>query len=311
MTPGTPPMADPRARAAAVLARREQARATRDAALARRTGKLSVTTLVATAAAESPATTFQTAGYLVALGDSWFAYPGHNVLTKLYDEHGYNFESAANNGARVESIAYGDGQFDDFSRSLDKLKSAGHMPKAVLVSAGGDDIAGGEFGMLLNSARSPIHGWNDDVLTGVIHDRIGAAYGQLLDMVNFFCEQQLGKRLPVLVHGYDYAVPDGRGFLWGWPWPGPWLRPGFDEKGFTVLSANVDLLQVLIDRFNAMLTAFAAAHSDQVHYVNLRNTLSHVLTNDAYKDWWANELHPTGDGFSAVANKFAAVLDAV
>jgi hypothetical protein len=33
-----------------------------------------------------------------------------------------------------------------------------------------------------------------------------------------------------------------------------------------------------------------------------------VLASDAYKDSWANELHPTGTGFSAVADRFAAVL---
>jgi hypothetical protein len=45
-----------------------------------------------------------------------------------------------------------------------------------------------------------------------------------------------------------------------------------------------------------------------VHYVDLRCTLSTDLTNDNYKKWWANELHPTADGFNSVAAKFAAVL---
>lgn len=49
-----------------------------------------------------------------------------------------------------------------------------------------------------------------------------------------------------------------------------------------------------------------------VHYVDLRGTLSNKLLD--YKDWWANELHPTGglwgskDGFGEIASKFAAVL---
>jgi hypothetical protein len=50
-----------------------------------------------------------------------------------------------------------------------------------------------------------------------------------------------------------------------------------------------------------------------VHYIDLRGTLSNSFAN--YKDWWANELHPSGgnviggsDGFSAVAEKFQEVL---
>jgi hypothetical protein len=40
-----------------------------------------------------------------------------------------------------------------------------------------------------------------------------------------------------------------------------------------------------------------------VRYLDLRNTLS---GGPNYKDWWANELHPTAKGFEAVTKKFAA-----
>ena len=45
-----------------------------------------------------------------------------------------------------------------------------------------------------------------------------------------------------------------------------------------------------------------------VRYIDLRGTLSNNLANDEYKQWWANELHPTEQGFAAVADKFAAHL---
>lgn len=68
----------------------------------------------------------------------------------------------------------------------------------------------------------------------------------------------------------------------------------------------------IIDRFNAMLMTFAAdPNFGNVHVVNLRNTLSADLTNDAYKTWWGNELHPTEKGFGAVTDKFAAALKAL
>jgi hypothetical protein len=106
--------------------------------------------------AESLAT-LQTAGYLAAAGDSWFGYPFHDVLKKLEDEHGYNVESTAHKGDPMEKMAYQAGQIDGFARKLEKTQAHGGVPKAVLISGGGDDIAGNEFGML-NNAFSPICG---------------------------------------------------------------------------------------------------------------------------------------------------------
>ena len=43
------------------------------------------------------------------------------------------------------------GQLDKFARCMDKIVALGATPKAILVSGGGDDIAGKEFGMLINN----------------------------------------------------------------------------------------------------------------------------------------------------------------
>jgi hypothetical protein len=100
----------------------------------------------------------KTVGFLVAAGDSWFDYPFHDVLKSLEDEHGYNVESAAHRGDPIEAMAYQGGQLDKFARCLEKIMAYGVIPKAVLLSGGGDDLAGPEFGMLLNNATSGIGG---------------------------------------------------------------------------------------------------------------------------------------------------------
>jgi hypothetical protein len=46
--------------------------------------------------------TTKTAGFLLAMGDSWFDYPFCDVL-KVLDAHGYDIESAAHHGDRIES----------------------------------------------------------------------------------------------------------------------------------------------------------------------------------------------------------------
>ncbi|HEX4427575.1 MAG TPA: hypothetical protein VH079_19395 [Terriglobales bacterium] len=297
-----------RERAKQTLVRRDAALAKRAKALSAHRSRLEMNIQNATTQEVTAIANVQTAGFLVAVGDSWFDYPLHSdVLDLLEDEHGYNVESTAHHGDPIETMAYQNGQLDKVARCLEKITAQGAVPKAVLVSGGGDDIAGKEFGMLLNSANSQIHGWNEEIVDGVLNQRILTAFKYMLSQIEALCQAQLGKTIPVLVHGYDYPVPDGRGFL-GFL-AGPWLQPGFREKFFNDLQNNIALLHVLIDRFNAILAELVKEASfSYVHYVDLRNTLSGDLTNDAYKAWWDNELHPTEPGFSAVAAKFAAAL---
>ncbi len=250
--------------------------------------------------------TLQTAGFLVAAGDSWFDYPFHDVLKDLEDNYGYNVESTAHAGDPIEKMAYHLGQLYDFPRQLDKVKDLGAVPRAALLSGGGDDIAGAEFGMLLNNAYSPIAGWDMDVVDGVLNDRIYTAFLAMLSGMDALINGRFGQSLPILVHGYDYPVPDGRGYLgaFGHFLFGPWLEPGFREKNFTDLAKRIQMMHDVIDRFNVMAQSLTQRFSF-VRYVDLRNTLS---TGGDYKTWWDNELHPTSEGFEKVTDKFAAVL---
>ena len=298
-----------RQKADEILVGRSLARTRRAKALSTHPAPLQFNINVAGSAGGLTSATHQTAGFLVAAGDSWFDYPFYDVLKLLDDNYGYNVESAAHRGDPIEAMANQGGQLDKFARALEKVAAQGATPKAVLLSAGGDDIAGREFGMLLNNATSTIGGWNSEVVDGVINQRIVTAYKSMLSSITHLCQQDVGKTLPILVHGYDYPVPDGRGFWGGWPFPGPWLEPGFREKLFNDLTTNLGLMHHIIDRFNAMLAGLVSDPAfANVHFVDLRNTLSTVLAGDAYKDWWDNELHPTEKGFNLVTDKFAAAL---
>ncbi|MES9948991.1 MAG: hypothetical protein ABW118_08545 [Candidatus Thiodiazotropha sp.] len=247
---------------------------------------------------------------LIAEGDSWFDYPLNDILRILEDHHGYDVESVAHKGDRVEEMAYADGQLEEFTRRIEKLLRRGSIPRAILLSGGGNDVAGKEFGMLLNHAASAIAGLNDLIVDGVIDERAKMAYVTIISNATSICQQRIGRTLPIIVHGYDYPIPDGRGFLGGW-WflPGPWLEPGFREKGFKHMDRRVELTKELIDRFNNMLLDVTSLPEfSHVHYVDLRGTLS---VADDYKDDWANELHPTGKGFRKVSSKIAGVIAAL
>lgn len=241
---------------------------------------------------------------LVAEGDSWFDYPLNDVLRILEDHYGYDVESVSHKGDRVEEMAYADGQLEAFTRRIEKLLRRGTIPRAILLSGGGNDVAGNEFGFLVNHAASSIAGLNASVLEGIVDERVKTAYVTIISRVTRVCEERVGQPLPIIVHGYDYPVPDGRGFLGGW-WflPGPWLEPGFREKGFAQLNDRIRLAKELMDRFNTMLGEVSALPGfEHVHYIDLRGTLS---VDQNYQNDWANELHPTAEGFEKVTRKFA------
>ncbi len=249
-------------------------------------------------------------GVLIAEGDSWFDYPFHDVLKELDDEFGWEVESVAHKGDTVEGMAYDGGQLDDLVRCIERVVRRGQVPRAILLSGGGNDVAGDWFGMLLNHRSSPVGGLNPAVVDGVLALRVRVAYTTILAAVTAACERLLGAPLPILVHGYDHPVPDGRGFLGGWGFlPGPWLAPGFLQKGYADLGERIALARELIERFNEMLGAVVAMPAFRhVTLVDLRGALSTDLAGDAYRRWWANELHPTREGFVKVAGMFDAKL---
>jgi lysophospholipase L1-like esterase len=246
-------------------------------------------------------------GVLVAEGDSWFDYPWHDVLRMLEDHHGYDVESVAHKGDSVESMAYG-GQLEELTRLVEKLLRQGVLPRAILLSGGGNDVAGNEFRVLVNHVRSAHAGLNEHVVRGVIDERVFDAYVTILTGVTMVCRQRTGRPIPIIIHGYGHPVPDGRGVLGGWGvLPGPGLQPGFRDKGFSAPDVCVSMAADLIDRFNAMLRRVTAlTEFNHVRYVDVRGLLSNGAD---YKTWWANELHPTARGFEAVADRIAAAIN--
>jgi hypothetical protein len=297
-----------RAQAQWLIARRKARLAERARAIRKTTARKRVGRRAAKKGGTAAAPT--SLGVLVAEGDSWFDYPFYDVLKLLEDDHGFDIEAVSHRGDSVESMAYDGGQLEDFVRTIERLIRRGDSPRAILLSGGGNDVAGDGFALLLNHRSSPVNGLNAAVLEGVVQTRIVVAYTTIVAAVTQTCLDLLGGTVPIVVHGYDYPVPDGRGFLGGFGWlPGPWLEPGFREKGYDDLQERVDIAHVLIDRFNLALQQVAAVPGfSHVRFLDLRGLLSTTLANERYKDAWGNELHPTFDGFALVADRFAAVV---
>ena len=251
-------------------------------------------------------------GLLVAEGDSWFHYPDGDVLDAL-DDMGYDIESVAHRGDTLESMAYDREQLDALTKRLTRLSDQGKRPRAILLSGGGNDFTKGRLEVLLN-----YHGSSQDVVNETIRnialgDRVRKAYARLIKDVTSVCAKLFETpRIPILVHGYDYSIPDGRRFskLAGLIRRGPWLKPAFDAKGYRNLEQNKDTIVGLIIYFNRQLEDVLQSLGDDfehVRYVNLHGTLKHDKSD--YKDHWSNELHPTDDGFAEIAKEFASAIE--
>jgi lysophospholipase L1-like esterase len=243
-------------------------------------------------------------GLLIAEGDSWFDYPGDDVLAILEDDFGYRVESAAHRGDTVEGIAYDPTQVRTLARAFEHVRQDGRVPRAILLSGGGNDIAGDEFAVLLNHAESQLPPLNPRIVEGILDERLRFAISSVLGAITSLSQSAFGRKVPVLMHGYGYPVPDGRGFLGGfWVLPGPWLKPGFAAKGYHDLQRCCTILEDLIDRFNALLQSIAGSPGfEHVTYCDMRPLLSNELPR-VYRKSWTDELHPTDDGFKRVAGR--------
>jgi len=246
---------------------------------------------------------------VVAEGDSWFSYfPAHDIIATLrrgpWPGRRYDIRGRPIAGAYLNDMVYHPRQLAETFQAIHE-----HQPEALLFSGGGNDIAGPELFDLLwhRQAGGMAAGQvvNSVVLGGLINEVLAQAYRDFIDAVRECALDSGLQRLPIIVHGYDYAIPDGRGWLGGaGPLPGPWLDPSLRRKGWdrtTDAVAREAAIRQLIDALNQMLAGLAATIPG-LHYVDLRGTLA--------RGDWDNELHPDAAGFRRVTERIEQALRA-
>lgn len=243
---------------------------------------------------------------ILAEGDSWFDLPVvADLIDCLEDEHGYDVESVARAGHTIDEMA-SEEQFLGLVRALQKMVDRQMPPQAIILSGGGNDVAGRTFSQFLNHRSSATPGLRDEVVDAVLRDVIMQGYSIIIGGINEVCQDLLGKTVPIVTHGYSYAVPDGRGFRLLLEFAGPWLRPGLDVKGYDDEDEMHDIVVDLIDRLNAAQKAFAESGPfNNVRHVDLR---ADIPSGENYKKWWRDELHLTKKGYKVAAKRFAEQL---
>lgn len=244
---------------------------------------------------------------VLGLGDSWFDYFALDLFDRLEDEQGLEVLSLARAGTRLSAM------LDDPVQllALDDLLLQGRRPAAILLSVGGNDVVNEVLAGLLEApdpARPKQVLWKLEARRQCVHVRMAAQLKALLDTLIRLCDRHPGRPpVPLLLHGYDHPVPDGRGPL-GTRWDA-WLAPAFEQRGYACGPATIDAMRELIDELNRMQASVAAGFPGRVHHVQLTGTLSSAP--DEYRRHWGNELHPTAEGFGLLARRLLKALDQI
>ena len=223
---------------------------------------------------------------IVALGDSWFHYPGSNLLEALNRALSRSFVIAAYGENGASAVDYMKPRHLPFWTGRVQLNAM--RMRAFLISGGGNDFAGvRDFSRIIRldcaAATSVAECWRDGEPDGLF-GRVGDAYERIIARA-----RADGFNGPVVVHNYDYAIPTGKGFFLF----GKWLKAPMDLA--QVPSAlRRPLVRELIDRLEIMLKGLDDPAA-QVHCVESSGTLA--------EDEWANELHPTPEGFDRIVRE--------
>jgi hypothetical protein len=233
-----------------------------------------------------------------AEGDSWFDYPvpffGGGIVPRLEKRLGVPILNLAKAGDEVRYML-GVEERILLSRHLTDGCPAGGPWDVLLFSGGGNDIVDNPMALWVID-------WNPNIPPEAhIHQ---ARFGAALALVRAGFEDlialrdQLSPNTHLIFHGYDFAIPDGRGvcFL------GPWLEPTFKLRKFPNRAAMSAVVRGMLEQFAAMLTALSTPN---VTFLNTQGTLSPQPSS------WHNELHPSKQGFEKFALLFQAKLKAL
>jgi lysophospholipase L1-like esterase len=239
---------------------------------------------------------------LIAEGDSWFDYqigpfPGSNkppqrdIPDMLAENFNFAVFRVSKAGDTLGNMVAG----HSLNRTLERIQQ--ERPAALIFSGGGNDVVGPEMARFLREPNSkkqfPV---NQKGFTDYVRNEMAPLFRKLRREID-----SVSPGLPILVHGYAYALPSGRPvvqILWG-GLIGPWLLPALTRFRITDPDLQRKVIRFFVDTYNDQLASLARQLKNFL-YVNCRD-----IVNDSD---WRDELHLRPPGFRKVARRFAQRL---
>jgi lysophospholipase L1-like esterase len=250
---------------------------------------------------------------LFMIGDSWFAtWPAANNVAGQLSGSLYDVRSTAVIQTTLKQLNQPGGQLESLVKGIlstgEKEKS---LIRAIIVSCCANDVVDdatklphSQLPLLVNTFQPGQPFLNEAEVYKAVDQELRALLGKTLSSLVEACKNNNDWSVPILIHGYDYPIPDGidtTGLK-------RWLSKPLIDKGYADLAMRKQIMKDLIDRLNAMqIDLIKDPYFNQVSHLDLRGTLS---SNDAdYKEYWQDELHPSNaKGYPLIAAKFVERL---
>ena len=223
------------------------------------------------------------------LGDSWFWYPLDNLAIEIGASFPNNdFLVIGRNGA--EATEWTTKTRKDIDITF-KMYASG--VQAFILSGGGNDIAGSnDFFRLIQDNCSKAKVLEECYRIAQPDELISQIIGAYRSVITKF--RAYNPTATVFTHNYDNAWPTGKG-LFG---PADWLKTPMD-----IAKVPKDLRRPL---FKDLLIRLRKAQLELVKHKTLGPIVAvasaGTLPESDPDSWWANELHPTPNGFKLLAN---------
>lgn len=262
---------------------------------------------------------------IVAEGDSWFQFPGRDVINWLDDYRTYAIYSMSYAGGWLANILYEEKYVEELSI---------HKPSAFLVSGGGNDLVGGNrlaIMTCLTPHNSPVRRTDKQEIiqagcTDHQADQILLAQPHILPEFYAFvlvlkCQYFLLfsslrraadlSTMAIVTQGYDYAIPhNGLRFDWKTPlqpllnWvlnSGKWLFQPLMIRGIHDRHLQRAIVMAMIFELNEMFTGLAQLPAfPYLYHIDSRGA--------AIDEDWFDELHLKPAAFKRVADTYQQCL---
>jgi len=248
---------------------------------------------------------------ILAEGDSWmslFLPDEGNLLSHLRTEEDCVILDLSYPGDTLAEMASGE-QFELFRRLTgDPLH--GYEFELILLLGGGNDLIGhGLESVVVEQRGAPtsVRGCLDEnrlraVLAGI--------EGDLEKFIAALDAGALNRATPVLTCTYDYVTPrDAGASLLGATLKGPWIYPVMRRKGIHDPKLQKAITDRLLERYRQRLAGLATRHEGRFFVVDTLGTLAPAIPDEAESADWADEIHPTANGWRKLARKLEPEID--
>ncbi len=228
---------------------------------------------------------------ILAEGDSWFKYPLENGGIISFLQNLLDIEIClAHPGDEVRNMM-GVSQRKELIKRLSDTRV--HFD-ILLFSGGGNDLVGDQFCIWLNEYKEgniAVQIIDQNRLDAVL-SLLEAGYRDLIAI-----RDAVSPDTKLFFHGYDFPDPNGVKACF----VGPWLKPSLEFR-CVPKALRYDVVKIMLEKFGQMLQRLSAVHAN-VFYIPTQNSLQPT------EQWWANEIHPSPEGFRRLAEVFKNELD--